>query len=277
MKQTITFHSLGWLQRLKWRLSVNLQAWRRQASVAAPPDYDIAVTTYIARFDTYFKSLLSQLHFLFPDRRITVVANGHYDRPQQEDYLARLRKLTGGYPNVTLIAHSAPVGLARMWNEAIRASRSGRILMLNDDLYLMSHFRSQIEGADLPKKKMATINGSWSHFWIVQEIIDTVGWFDERFVEIGYEDLDYEARLACNGVTVDRIELNGVWNCVDQPSEYSYGVLFEIADGKYSSKNRRRFCDKWEVSDYETSGSFFVSKLGRWVKLRKHVESSPPC
>lgn len=237
-----------------------------------PAGYDIAVTTYIARFDTYFKSLLCQLACLFPDRRIFVVANGHHDRARQENYLIRLRKFVARYPNVTLIAHSDPAGLARMWNDALRASTAGRLLMLNDDLYLMSHFRSQMEASGLLEKKIATINGTWSHFLITRDIVDAVGWFDEGFTEIGYEDADYEVRLACRGLPVAKLEMNGVWSWVDQPDEYSYGSQLEIKDGKYSGKNRKHFYNKWKTFGCETPGCLFIPMVGRWIQLEESKE-----
>lgn len=272
MKSGITFNELGRLRQWKWRLTACLLAVRRKASSAKTPDYDIAVTTYIARFDTYFKSLLCQLSCLFPDRRILVVANGHHDRARQMDYLIRLRKYVAKYPNVTLIDYVVPRGLAKMWNDVIRESRSDRVLVMNDDLYLMPHFRSQMEKSGLLENKIATINGSWSHFLITREIIDAFGWFDERFTEFGYEDVDYVSRLACGGIEAEQFEMNGVLNCVDQPSDYSYGTHIEISDGKYSGRNQQQFYKKWRVFDCEMPGCTFVPMLERWVKLGEPTE-----
>jgi hypothetical protein len=269
MGRVITFHSLDRLRQWKWRLSVRLHARRRRKSGAHPPDYDIAVTTYVARFDTYFRSLLCQLHWMFPDRRILVVANGHHERARQEAYLARLRKLAARFPRVTLITHTEPVGLARMWNDALRASPSGRLLMLNDDLYLMSHFRSQMEASGFLRERIATINGTWSHFLITREVLDTVGWFDEGFTEIGYEDADYEVRLACGGIPVARFQMNGVWSWEELPAEYSYGNRLEIQDGKYSGKNRSYFFGKWKTFERETPGCLFLPMVDRWVQLQE--------
>ncbi len=274
MGRVITFHSLGLLRRLKWRLSARRFDFLRRRSGAVPVPYDIAVTTYVARFDTYFKSLLVQLLWLFPDRRILVVANGHHEPARQEAYLARLRKLVARFPQVTLIAHSEPVGLARLWNDALRASPSGRLLMLNDDLYLMSHFRSQLEASGLLKEKIATINGTWSHFLITRAVLDAVGWFDEGFVEIGYEDADYEVRLACRGIPVARFQLNGLWSWEEQPAEYSYGPQLAIRDGKYSGKNRNHFFDKWKTFEHETPGCLHLPMVGRWVQLQEPGERS---
>jgi hypothetical protein len=269
MGRVITFHSLGRLRRLKWRVSARWLEYRRRRSGAIPVHYDIAVTTYVARFDTYFKSLLSQLLWLFPDRRILVVANGHHERARQEAYLDDLRKLVARSPGVTLIAYSEPVGLARMWNDALRASTSGRLLMLNDDLYLMANFRIQLEASGLLKEKIATINGTWSHFLITQDILDAIGWFDEDFVEIGYEDADYEVRLACRGIPVARFQMNGLWSWEDQPAEYSYGPQLAIRDGKYSGRNRNHFFGKWKTFERETPGCLHLPMVDRWVQLQE--------
>lgn len=269
MDRIITFHSLGVLRRLKWRIAARRFDFLRRRSGANPPPYDIAVTTYIARYDTYFRSLFRQLLWLFPDRRILVVANGHHDRAPQEAYLARLRKLAARFPGVHLITHDEPVGLTRMWNDVLRASATGRTLVLNDDLYLMAHFRSQLEASGLLGEGIATINGTWSHFLITREILDAVGWFDEGLTEIGYEDADYEVRLACRGIPLSRFQMNGLWSWEDQPSEYSYGSRLEIPDGKYSGKNRNYFFSKWTTFERETPGCRFFPMVGRWVQLRE--------
>ena len=49
-------------------------------------DYSIGVLTYIKRFDTYFKPLVSQLEKYFPGVEKNYVLNGHYD-PGQAEYL----------------------------------------------------------------------------------------------------------------------------------------------------------------------------------------------
>lgn len=272
MARVITFHSLGWLRRLKWRGSARWFEYRRRRSGTLPVDYDIAVTTFISRFDTYFKSLLSQLLWMFPDRRILVVANGHHAQARQEVYLADLRNLLARFPRVTLISHSEPVGLARMWNEVLRASTAGRLLVLNDDLYLMAHFRSQMEASGLLKEKIATINGTWSHFLITHEVLDAIGGFDEGFVEIGYEDADYEVRLACRGIPVARYQMNGLWSWEEQPSEYSYGPQLALPDGKYSGRNRNYFFGKWKTFERETPGCLHLPMVGRWVQLSEPGE-----
>lgn len=271
MRTRIIFRKLGKLKQLKWRITATLYGYLQKASRANIPDYDIGVTTYIARFETYFKSIIYQLSYLFPDRRIIVVANGHYESDKQTAYLKNLRKFLNGFPNVTLICYQNPSGLAKMWNDVIKASRLQSLLMLNDDIYLLPTFRSEMESSNLFDNKIVKINGSWSHFLITRQIIDAVGWFDEDFVEIGHEDADYEARLACRGISINNLEMHGVCNCSEEPKEYSYGKQLEVADGKYSGKNRQYFYSKWDSSDIEKPGYKFLPMIGKWVKLRDNI------
>lgn len=270
MRDRITYNNLGKLGQLKWRIFAHYYTFQKKKSRTILPDYDIGVTTYITRFDSYFKSLFRQLLYLFKDRRIIIVANGHYERIMQTEYLKNLGLLLGEYPNVTLISYQNPFGLSKMWNDAIKSSRSGRILMLNDDIYLWPQFRREIESSGLLNRKVVKINDSWSHFLITQEIIDAVGWFDEKFIEIGHEDADYEARLACRNISIENVEIRSVFNCIDDIEEYSYGKRLEEVDGKYSGKNRQYFYSKWDTSDILKPGYTFLPIIGKWIKLKQY-------
>ncbi len=269
MKNNISFYDLSFLRRVKWCVGVSRLSFRRRFRRVPAPRYDIIVTTYIARFDSYFKGILFQLQYMFPDRRVFVVVNGYYDALKQEEYLVQLRAYAARYPNVTLVCCDEPVGLSTMWNRALAATNEERVLVLNDDIYLMACFRTQLENSKLLDCPVAVINGSWSHFLITRNLMSRIGGFDEGLREIGYEDTDYMVRLACEGVELHCVSLNGVLNCVEQPDEYSYAEELEISDGKYSSYNERYLHEKWDISEVQRSGSTWVPRLEKWVCLNE--------
>lgn len=260
-KNNMTYFSLSLPRRLKWRAEAALLG----AGTTRKQHFDIIVTTYIARFDTYFKGLIFQLSRLFSDLTIFVVVNGHYDWQQQSVYLDRLHRFALKFPTVRLIIFDEPTGLSSMWNRAIAATRSDSVMILNDDLYLSSRFGREIQKSLLLNSAIALINDSWSHFLIKRSIFEEVGPFDESFCEIGYEDRDYEIRLARAGITIENFEVAGIVNCVEQPDVYSYGKEISISDGKYCSSNRDFFYRKWFLSSEESVGAVYVPRLAKWV------------
>ena len=263
MKCKQTFFTLSLLQRIKWRAEV---AWWNLSGVQKPV-FDIIITTYIARFDTYLKGILFQLSRLFPGYRIVVVVNGYYDQGKQAAYLDHLRRYASRFSGVHLVICEEPTGLSTMWNRAIGATHSERLLILNDDLYLMSCFRRELQKAYLVDSRITLINDSWSHFLITRHLFQQIGPFDDRFDQVGYEDRDYEVRLACAGIRLDNVSVAGIVNCVEHPLNYSYGERIDITDNKYSSLNRKYFFRKWTISDKESSGSVYVPRFSKWVTI----------
>ena len=81
----------------------------------------IGITTYIERYEKYFKPLYQSLSFLFPDVPIVVTVNGFPDSLKQRDYLARIQsELCDHAPSHhTFVLHDLPCGLTTLWNEML--------------------------------------------------------------------------------------------------------------------------------------------------------------
>ena len=117
-------------------------------------------------------------------------------------------------------------GLARSWNEGLHlATESGceAILLLNDDLYFREggyeEFVSTIGALRNLSRNVSYVTplgletGSSAHAGqvipqnfaccaIMPEAIERIGYFDETFAPAYYEDIDYDRRLALEGMTV---------------------------------------------------------------------------
>jgi hypothetical protein len=229
----------------------------------------IAVTTYVDRYDLLFKPLYSSLRKIFPEVNLYIAVNGFHDKNVQADYLERLHNelCTDDTSLGTFILHDNPVGLTRLWNELLSQGNCKTTLVLNDDLRIYPWFRSWIE-----KKRWGSritlINGSWSHFFLNKEILDDIGWFDEDFRGIGFEDMDYTARCMCKDVLIDNLPCQYISHLNHQPSRTSFDDQSSTLWGpKYSSINHDTFFQKWKTCDYDSG--IFIKQLNSFVVPKK--------
>jgi hypothetical protein len=238
--------------------------------MASPPDKfspatcSIGIVTYLGRFETYFQPLVKRLSFLFPDYDINVFINGHHDIVKQTRYLREVTAFLGNYPRVRYLTHVEHQPLARGWNWLILMSTRPRVLIFNDDVYCDLEVRYNLENlTEIPE--VFTLNGSWSHFVINKKVISQVGWFDERFLGIGWEDGDMICRLALHEIPLGNIIIHGLRNYVASPVDAGWAKQSEVTHGKYSSINLEVFKKKWWHSLWNPGpieGSFKVSYLG---------------
>jgi hypothetical protein len=211
--------------------------------------FSIGVVTYLGRFETYFKSLLRQLNFIFPDYDIIVFLNGHHNLDKQIDYLQKATSLLVQYPRVRYLTNISHQPLARAWNWLILMAACEHILILNDDVTLNLEFRHNLEKLD-SVPQICTINKSWSHFLISKEVVKQVGWFDEGLAGMGYEDYDYIFRLARRGIMVKNLAVHGVLSYIAPSTDASWAAISEVVAGKYSKVNYDYFMKKWSWSEY---------------------------
>lgn len=225
----------------------------------------IAITTYVDRYDYFFKPLYKSLNQLFPDINIFVAVNGFHDKDVQKHYLCRLHKelCTKSLNGNTFILHDKPVGLTRLWNELISQGNCETTLILNDDLRIYPWFRPWMEKMYW-QSNITLINGTWSHFFLSKRVIDTVGWFDENFQGIGFEDMDYTARCAYRGITINNIRCQYIHHLDHQPSRTSFDNKSSTYWGpKYSLINHDHFFKKWHICDHDSG--VFIKQLNSFV------------
>jgi hypothetical protein len=231
------------------------------------------VATFMDRFDHCFKPLIRRLVSLFPGNEIVVTINGHYRTDEHMQYLKKAADFCRQFPDVRIIPYTEPVGLSSLWNRIIKESEGARIIILNDDVRLRSDFRKFITGSGILDSRVATINGSWSHFVISRDMTETVGYFDEGLKEIGGEDDDYIARMALIGLHTDNFNTGSLKKAAlkgrHKNEVNSYGKVIAMQEGGYSTLNTEYLEKKWEISDKYFSGAAEVNgRKHKYWKLR---------
>lgn len=122
-----------------------------------------------------------------PNTDIVVLDNGN----QAIDYEA---------PNLQIVQAPYNLGAAKSWNHLIDLTKRKHryFLVLQDDVILM---RSEDQINDMIQSfsentffRSETAYG-WAGFVLNKWMYERVGFFDENFVKLGYEDKDYEYRL----------------------------------------------------------------------------------
>jgi hypothetical protein len=127
-------------------------------------------------------------------------------------------------------------GLAKLWNTLIIHSKDEWNLILNDDIEITKEFVFQQSDFLNKEPDLYIVNGSFSHFYIHKKFIDEIGYFDERFLGFGYEDIDMIFRyFEKNNRSITNIyDVDGLHNlCIDVKDDNIryYGT-------KYSSFNQ---------------------------------------
>ncbi|MDM7952478.1 MAG: hypothetical protein QUV07_04555 [Cyanobium sp. CZS 25K] len=227
-----------------------LPAWLVPPRRDLGQEISIAITTFSERYENLLKPLYFRLSSMFPDVQIIVGINGQADQGSQLEYLNRVQEelISKAPPNHIFILHDKPVGLARIWNELLSLSQSPATIILNDDLDVRPWFRRWAEKVDWTTDRLIRLNHTWSHFSITRSLIDRIGAFDSDFPGIGFEDLDYEARLHFSAEPIVNLRCAQIRNLDHHPKKTSFDHISDRIWGKYSSLNEQHFFSKWERS-----------------------------
>jgi hypothetical protein len=198
-------------------------------------NYTIGITTFSKRFD-YVSNLIPQIRS-FSDTPITIIINGEKDGRLNDDYLKKMLSLCSKYNQVYPVFFQETRGLSKMWNTAIVNSFYDNILLLNDDIEIKSQDIFDFCDFIINSKTfsgLTKINGSYSHFVVNKQLMEEVGYFDERLMGFGEEDGDITYRLLKIGNPVGDCNVNGVVNIVSnvRHDHVKSGI------GKYSKFNR---------------------------------------
>lgn len=235
--------------------------------------FSLGIVTYVARLDEHFIPLLRQVSHLFSDTEIIIAINGYHDESIQLVYLKKMNDLLSDFPNVKCVQYTQPQSLSKLWNDLIKHSSNSKTLIFNDDLQLNNKFRKNLNNSGLLLEDVAIINSSWSHFLISKKIMSQVGWFDERYFGVGFEDHDYEARLVLEGISVPNYVVKGVKNIVFITTDFSYAQSVETVGKKYIKGNEAFFHKKWSISTEPVEGYVWVRILKGYTKLNQGMET----
>lgn len=234
----------------------------------------IGVTTYIDRYDEFFKPLYLNLIRIFPDIEIRVAINGFYDVDEQANYLKRVEEelCVELKDKITFVMHHKAVGLTTLWNEILSQSIRPYSLILNDDLEIYPWFRHWLENAHWESDYITLIEATWSHFFISKKALEEVGWFDEEFLGIGFEDMDYTARCLDRGIGLKIVKCPYVRHRDHKPKRTSFQA--DTVWEKYTTTNMEHFYKKWKECEHDNG--IYIKQIHSFVEPTGYIGKIRP-
>lgn len=216
-------------------------------------NFDIGITTFSLRLN-FVENLVCKIRELGVQNNIYLCINGEKDGNFNEEYRQKILKVCLDYSNVFPIFFVETRGLSKMWNTLIIHSTKDDILILNDDIDLVTENMFKVVSDHIISDQyygLSKINGTFSFFVINKNLIDELGYFDERLIGFGEEDGDITYRLISKkNKDVYQLNVQGVHNIVSdiRHEHIKQGV------GKYSWFNRNfTFSQKYNCEN-ATSG-----------------------
>ncbi len=275
MGKVLRFIKKGMHELVWWWIGLGWKLWGRryQAQQVSNTAYSIGVVTYINRYHIHFIPLMRQLTALFPDTHIVVAINGYYDQEKQAAYLKEVQAFLAQYTNVIAITYNEGQSLSKLWNQLIIHSPTPKNFIFNDDIKLAPNFRQHLEKSGVLQHDVAIMNASWSHFLTAKATVQQYGWFDERFPGVGYEDHDYEIRMAIAGHAVKDITVKGLKNLAYVTKDFSWEKNPRVIFNKYSGVNGDHYAKKWSIAETAAEGYTKVRIVGGYAKLNEGMET----
>lgn len=208
------------------------------------PSYSIIITTFVHRFEKYYKNLLSSISTMRPNIDKIVFVNSQHKKEFDQDYRKKIMQFSSVFPKTYLIMSPKIRGCSFMWNTCCNFTNTDYILCLNDDLVIGDGFFDDYEKMLLETRKNSDqsfrINYSFSHFSIYKKDLFEVGYFDERLLGFGEEDGEWLWRWeTTKNKPLICYQTNKILNCVDMsPTNSENMEKHSGGGGKYSAFNR---------------------------------------
>jgi hypothetical protein len=202
-----------------------------------------------------------------PPSRVIVVSNDSCDAANAE--------IAKSLPGITLVKLHPARGLTYCWNIGLRRPAEAKwspqptwTVVANDDVVFDADWLRKMSNgiAEHPHALhigMAYPKNRYSCFVVHRNLIRSIGWFDERFTGMFYEDDDWHFRLCeyarcAPGTRVSERDKNGVFAVVPC-------VLHDHAANRARAKDRARFGFKTSLSKAPNK-EFFYKK---WKRVEK--------
>jgi hypothetical protein len=201
-------------------------------------NFDIGITTFSLRYN-FVENLISKIRNFGINNNIFLCINGEKDSNFDEEYRKKILNLCSSYQNIFPIFFVEVRGLSKLWNTLLIHSTKDDILLLNDDIDLFTDNIFESVSIHIESENyfgLSKINGTFSYFVVNKNLIDELGYFDERLLGFGEEDGDITYRLIENkNKNVFDIQVNGAHNIISdiRHNHISPGI------GKYSLFNRK--------------------------------------
>ena len=209
--------------------------------------------------DTPTAAIRAALSSALPQGRIIIASNASCDEADAA--------IKSALPGASLIPVLPERGLTYCWNIGLRLPFEAKweplpewLVIANDDVVFDSDWLCEFESGFIACPNalhigMAYPSNRYSCFAVHRDLVRKIGWFDERFVGIFYEDEDWHLRLSeyakcAPGTRVHEDDEDGIFAIIDC-ALHDHG--FTIADRKRFGKtgtlsraaNENFFLDKW--------------------------------
>jgi hypothetical protein len=201
-------------------------------------NFDIGITTFSLRYE-FVDKLVNKIRTLGITNNIFLCINGEKDSNFNEEYRKKILSLCLSQPNIFPIFFAEIRGLSKMWNTLLIHSTKDDILLLNDDIDLVNENMFEVVSNHIESSEyygISKINGTFSFFVVNKNLIDELGYFDERLLGFGEEDGDITYRMIENkNKDIYTLYVQGVDNIISdiRHTDINPGV------GKYSLFNRK--------------------------------------
>jgi GR25 family glycosyltransferase involved in LPS biosynthesis len=239
--------------------------------------YSIGIITFEKRFDKYFKPLVNKIKECRPDIEIIVCVNGQYKQSFNQTYLKEVLNFCSKHSNVFPQVFTRFNSLAKLWNRVILNSTNELVLVLNDDVVIKEGFFDFIEQKNNFYWKLVLFNSTFEHFFIDRNFLQSLNWFDERFLGVGREDRDIQRKIGYDlienpdyNIKTSLIESKHIETNI--PIENMVNHSFMGENGfikKYSKFNHTIFDQKWKqnVLPEDTQYPYYKYEQKHYDKL----------
>jgi hypothetical protein len=246
------------------------------------PTYSIAITTFVHRFDKYFKPLMNAICAYRPNVDKVVFINGQHKKDFDQDYRREVLRFCSLCPRTYPITSPIVRGCSFMWNTCFNFTNTDYILNINDDVMVGNGFFDDYESMLMETRKNGDesfrINWSFSHFSVYRQDLFDVGYFDERLLGFGEEDGDWLWRWEVSkNRPLKCYTTNKILNFIDMSSTNSENMIkHNEGGGKYSAFNRNLILNEiYEFpSNPDPSRPVYTGLYGRPAQMR--VGAEPP-
>lgn len=150
--------------------------------------YAVAITTFNRRFDL-FKNIFTKIKKQRPDIELLVFINGLTNSPFDEEYRKNILEFITPFKNTFPIVFPEFRSNSKFWNLACQLITTDNVLVLQDDIDMEETFFDDFDVAHAPiSDHCIYINGSFGGLYLNKYKVDSLNWFDERYIGIGHED-----------------------------------------------------------------------------------------
>ena len=152
--------------------------------------HDIIICTFKERFDM-FKELIKSIRKYNTESNIIIGINGEIESDFDDIYKYQLYDFLKDIPKTYLRIWPEFRGLSKLINDCIISSTTDYILYMSDDAIVLSEkFFDDIEEGIKKYQGIFRISSSGSFIVFNREQMHQLGYYDERLLAIGKEDVD---------------------------------------------------------------------------------------